>query len=85
MSGHETRDIFLKFHRGESGEVSVSNFVDGLQNMGIHLAENDIESMADSRPKNTGIVSFAEFAKAIDGIDAAYTAEKAKQWKDARP
>ena len=86
-SGHETRDIFLKFNRGESGEVSVSNFVDGLQNMGIHLAENDVESIADIvDPKNTGIVSFAEFAKAVDGIDAAYTAEKKHETvQDARP
>ena len=84
-SGHETRDIYLKFNRGESGEVSVGNFVNGLKKMGIHLSGNDIESVADVvDPTNSGIVSFSDFAKAIDGVQAAYSAEKKHETKQRR-
>jgi Ca2+-binding EF-hand superfamily protein len=76
-TGHETRDIYLKFQRGKSGEVSVDNFVNGLRKIGINLAGNDVEGIADIvDPTNSGIVSFSDFAKAIDGIEAAYSAEK---------
>ena len=72
-TGSDTRDVFFRFDRGQSGEVSVSDFLSGVKKVGVQLGNADVENLVDAvDPDNTGIVSFAAFAQVLDGVDSAY-------------
>ena len=72
-TGTDSRDVFFRFDRGQSGEVSVGDFLSGIKKIGVQLGNSDVDNLVDAvDPDNSGIVSFATFAKVLDGVEPAY-------------